>query len=91
MDVAFLRPETIIENSTEVELKSPLDLVNGDTVIAIGHPHGLKFTTTKGIISKVSRLFEGIRYVQTDAAINPGNSGGPLIDENGNIIGINTS
>ena len=90
MDVAFLRPQQIIEGAVHVELKSPSEMENGDSVIAIGHPHGLKFSTTKGIISKVSRFFEGIRYVQTDAAINPGNSGGPLIDEHGNIIGMNT-
>jgi serine protease Do len=90
MDVAFLRPELPIEDAIEVQLKSPKDFEKGTPVIAIGHPHGLKFTATQGIISKVNRLFSGLRYIQTDAAINPGNSGGPLIDEHGNIIGINT-
>ena len=90
MDVAFLRPETEYPECENIQLKSPSELKSGSEVIAIGHPHGLKFTTTRGIISKLSRLFGGVRYVQTDAAINPGNSGGPLIDVEGNVVGINT-
>lgn len=90
MDVAFLHPESKLSDAESVALKPPADISNGDTVTAIGHPHGLKFTTTQGIVSKVNRLFSGLKYVQTDAAINPGNSGGPLIDGEGNIIGINT-
>src|SRR5271170_4006648 len=65
----------------------------GQTVIAIGAPQGLDHTVTKGIISAVGRQPEVDRpmvYVQTDAPINPGNSGGPLIDRNGNLVGINT-
>jgi serine protease Do len=65
----------------------------GQTVIAIGAPEGLDHTVTKGIISAVGRQPEVDRpmvYVQTDAPINPGNSGGPLIDRNGNLVGINT-
>jgi serine protease Do len=65
----------------------------GQTVVAIGAPEGLDHTVTKGIISAVGRQPEVDRpmvYVQTDAPINPGNSGGPLIDRNGNLVGINT-
>lgn len=65
----------------------------GQTVIAIGAPQGLDHTVTKGIVSAVGRQPEADRpmvYVQTDAPINPGNSGGPLIDRDGNLIGINT-
>ena len=65
----------------------------GQTVVAIGAPEGLDHTVTKGIISAVGRQPEMDRpmvYVQTDAPINPGNSGGPLIDRNGNLIGIST-
>src|SRR6201996_4650441 len=64
----------------------------GQTVVAIGAPEGLDHTVTKGIISAVGRQPEVDRpmvYVQTDAPINPGNSGGPLIDLNGNLVGIN--
>src|SRR2546423_4718367 len=62
----------------------------GDEVIALGHPLGLSFTVTRGIVSARSREFDGKVFIQTDAAINPGNSGGPLLDQNGCVIGINT-
>ncbi len=65
----------------------------GQTVLAIGSPQGLDHTVTKGIVSAVGRqpdLERPMVYVQTDAPINPGNSGGPLIDRDGNLIGINT-
>jgi serine protease Do len=65
----------------------------GQTVLAIGSPEGLDHTVTKGIVSAVGRqpdLDRPMVYVQTDAPINPGNSGGPLIDRDGNLIGINT-
>jgi serine protease Do len=65
----------------------------GQTVVAIGAPEGLDHTVTKGIISAAGRQPEVDRpmvYVQTDAPINPGNSGGPLVDRNGNLVGINT-
>jgi S1-C subfamily serine protease len=68
----------------------------GEWAIAIGNPLGLDNTVTAGIISAVQRtnaLGEGQRvpYLQTDAAVNPGNSGGPLINERGQVIGINTA
>jgi serine protease Do len=65
----------------------------GQTVLAIGSPEGLEHTVTKGIVSALGRQPDRDRpmvYIQTDAPINPGNSGGPLIDRNGNLIGINT-
>jgi serine protease Do len=65
----------------------------GQTVLAIGAPQGLDHTVTRGIVSAVGRQPEVDRpmvYVQTDAPINPGNSGGPLVDRDGNLIGINT-
>ena len=68
----------------------------GETAIAIGNPLGLDNTVTAGIISAIQRtnaLGEGQRvpYLQTDAAVNPGNSGGPLINDRGQVIGINTA
>jgi S1-C subfamily serine protease len=68
----------------------------GQWAIAIGNPLGLDNTVTAGIISAVQRtnaVGEGQRvpYIQTDAAVNPGNSGGPLIDDRGQVIGINTA
>jgi serine protease Do len=63
---------------------------NGDTVIAIGHPYGLNYTATEGIVSRASRLSGDLEYIQIDAAINPGNSGGPLLNLKGEVAGINT-
>lgn len=70
----------------------------GQQVIAIGNPFGLSDTMTAGIISQIGRLLpnHGSGYsipnvIQTDAAINPGNSGGPLLNMNGQVIGINTA
>lgn len=61
----------------------------GDTVWTIGAPHGLSFSVTKGIASFVGRNVSGKAYVQADVAINPGNSGGPMINDSGEVIGIN--
>jgi serine protease Do len=65
-------------------------LKDGDEVIAIGHPYGLSYTATQGVISKVDRIRDGLRFIQIDAAINPGNSGGPLVDVEGRVIGVNS-
>jgi serine protease Do len=66
----------------------------GEWVIAIGSPFGLDYTITAGVVSAKGRGGMGANeiedYLQTDASINPGNSGGPLIDLDGNVLGINT-
>ncbi|MDB5418877.1 MAG: serine protease [Phenylobacterium sp.] len=71
------------------------DLQVGDLALAIGNPFGVGQTVTNGIISALNRTADpsgdaASSYIQTDAAINPGNSGGPLVDMNGDIIGINS-
>ncbi len=67
----------------------------GDWVLAIGSPFGLNETVTAGIVSAIGRNIVPLRqfesFIQTDAAINPGNSGGPLVNMNGEVIGINTA
>jgi serine protease Do len=63
---------------------------DGDTVVAIGHPYGLNYTATEGIVSRASRLQDDLEYIQIDAAINPGNSGGPLLNVEGRVVGVNT-
>lgn len=61
----------------------------GDRVLAMGHPLGLRFSSTIGNISNNHRKQDDFYYYQHDAALNPGNSGGPLIDDKGRIIGVN--
>ena len=72
------------------------DLMIGETVIAIGNPFGFSHTVTTGVISALNRSFRTNDtiyhdFIQTDASINPGNSGGPLLNINGDLIGINTA
>ncbi|MCK5914297.1 MAG: trypsin-like peptidase domain-containing protein, partial [Desulfuromusa sp.] len=72
------------------------DLMLGETIIAIGNPLGLGHSITTGIISSLKRRIQldqsnSSVFIQTDALINPGNSGGPLININGELIGINTA
>lgn len=72
------------------------DLLIGETVIAIGNPFGFSNTVTTGVISATNRSFRSNDrvfhdFIQTDASINPGNSGGPLLNINGELIGINTA
>jgi len=72
------------------------DLMIGETVIAIGNPFGLSHTVTSGVISALNRMVRAKNrtyedFIQIDAQINPGNSGGPLLNVNGELIGINTA
>ena len=92
-DLAVLRlegakdlPAATLGNSDEMEV--------GDWVLAIGCPFGLEQTVSAGIISGKGRELESNnhdQFLQTDAAINPGNSGGPLVNLDGQVIGINTA
>ncbi len=88
-DLAFLQAPSGIE-MPEIRLGQYEQMKDGDAVVAIGHPYGLNYTATQGVISKVDRIREGLKYIQIDAAINPGNSGGPLVNMSGEIIGVNS-
>jgi serine protease Do len=72
------------------------DIMVGESVIAIGNPFGFSHTVTTGVVSAVNRSIKTDErvfheFIQTDASINPGNSGGPLLNINGELIGINTA
>lgn len=100
-DIAVVKVDLPASELTVVPLGDSDALKVGQIVIAIGSPFGLDSTMTTGIVSGLSRsLPTGAsangRYqvpdvIQTDAAINPGNSGGPLLDLNGQVIGVNTA
>ncbi len=87
IDVDHALPTAKLGNSDGMQV--------GDWVLAVGSPFGLQATVTAGIVSAKGRNIVPNRqfqsFIQTDAAINPGNSGGPLVDMDGDVIGINTA
>ena len=87
IDVALLKIEGSFE---ELELGNSNNIQIGERVIAIGNPYGLQFSATSGSVSQVHRQGQNgfDAYVQIDAPINPGNSGGPLINKEGEVIGM---
>jgi serine protease Do len=90
-DIAVLKIDA--RGLPAVKLGDPRSIRVGEWVLAIGSPFGLENTVTAGIVSATSRsLPDGIYvpFIQTDAAVNPGNSGGPLLNMNGEVIGINS-
>ena len=94
-DLAVLRIDTRGERLPTIAIDAADDPEVGDLVLAIGDPFGVGQTVTNGIVSALARSDVGITdysfFIQTDAAINPGNSGGPLVDMDGDMIGVNTA
>ncbi|CAN1209317.1 HhoA/HhoB/HtrA family serine endopeptidase [Tumidithrix helvetica PCC 7403] len=94
-DVAVVKVSA--DNLPVVSLGSSQNLQPGEWAIAIGNPLGLDNTVTAGIISALGRssgqigVDKRVNFIQTDAAINPGNSGGPLLNQQGEVIGVNTA
>ena len=95
-DIAIIKIEAT--KLPEVSMGKSEQLIPGQWAIAIGNPLGLDNTVTVGIISAIGRTSsqvgipdKRVRFIQTDAAINPGNSGGPLLNDQGEVIGINTA
>lgn len=92
-DIAVL--EIVGRDLPAVTLGDSSQLEVGQWVVAIGNPFGLSHSLTVGVISALGRNSLGISdyedFIQTDAAINPGNSGGPLVNLDGEVIGINTA
>ena len=90
-DIAVLKISAD-ENLNPINIADSDNLKIGDKVLAIGNPYGIGISVSNGIVSATGRDYGNpyLQLIQTDAAINPGNSGGALINENGNLIGINS-
>jgi serine protease Do len=92
-DLAVIKIEG--KNLKAAKMGDSENLRQGQWAIAIGNPFGLTHTVSVGVVSAIGRSGVGIanyeNFIQTDAAINPGNSGGPLVNIDGEIIGINTA
>jgi len=92
-DVAVLKIDAT--NLTPIVVGNSAKLQIGDQVLAIGNPYGVGQTVTMGIVSAMGRANMGIEeyedFIQTDASINPGNSGGALVNDRGELVGINTA
>src|SRR4051812_38372478 len=95
-DIAVLKVKA--SGLPAIPLGRSSDLMIGETVIAIGNPFGLSNTVTTGVLSAAGRTVPSERgerlftdFLQTDASINPGNSGGPLVNIQGDVIGINSA
>ena len=96
-DLAVLKLDTESLNLPHVKLGSSANLESGQTVMALGSPHGLERSVSLGIVSVTDRYLQDRgemvspynTWIQTDAAINPGNSGGPLVNLKGEVVGVN--
>jgi serine protease Do len=90
-DLALLKVDAV--HLPTASLRSDVRVHQGELVFAIGAPEGLRNTVTMGVVSSLARQLDPDKpmvYIQTDAPLNPGNSGGPLVDIDGDVIGINT-
>jgi serine protease Do len=91
IDLALLKADNV--NLPALSLAPYRNVRQGEFVLAFGSPEGLRNTVTIGVVSSVARQTDPdspMVYIQTDAPINPGNSGGPLVNVDGEVIGINT-
>lgn len=89
-DLAFLSGPKDAEGLPDIHLGLEKPMRERDVVTAIGHPFGLKFSLKSGIVSNTAEVMNGIPYLHIDAALNPGNSGGPLVNDAGEVVGVNT-
>lgn len=94
LDIAVIKvkPDKKIQPA---KLGTSGDIMLGETVIAMGNPYGLESSLTTGVVSNINRIISNeeqfSRFIQVDAPINPGNSGGPLVNLDGEVIGINSA
>jgi serine protease Do len=96
-DLAVLKARGAVSNLPTLHLGTSADLLIGETVVAIGNPFGLSNTVTAGVLSALGRSVPGENqrvysdFLQIDAPINPGNSGGPVVNIQGDMIGVATA
>eukprot|EP00581_Thalassiosira_minuscula_P016197 CAMPEP_0183731376 /NCGR_PEP_ID=MMETSP0737-20130205/35244_1 /TAXON_ID=385413 /ORGANISM="Thalassiosira miniscula, Strain CCMP1093" /LENGTH=530 /DNA_ID=CAMNT_0025964089 /DNA_START=371 /DNA_END=1963 /DNA_ORIENTATION=- len=96
LDVAVLKLSNPLPSLKALPYGSSSNLLVGQSLVAIGNPFGLDRTLSSGVVSALGRSITGVagndikNCIQTDAAINPGNSGGPLLNLNGEVVGVNT-
>jgi S1-C subfamily serine protease len=97
-DLAVLKPAVIPDDLAAATLSGSGQLRVGDDVVAVGNPFGILDSVSAGVVSGLGRSFKEPQtgetlknLIQFDAAVNPGNSGGPLLDRNGEVVGIVTA
>jgi S1-C subfamily serine protease len=90
LDLAVVQAATQSQTFFDLNSRIARDYKEGEEVLGVGHPVGLTFTCTRGIISQCERRLDKDVFVQTDIATNPGNSGGPLLDSSGKLVGLHT-
>jgi S1-C subfamily serine protease len=97
-DLAVLQAQKIPDDLIAATMRSTADLATGDQVVAVGYPFGIGPSASAGIVSGLKRVFrspDGVKpvrnLIQFDAAANPGNSGGPLVNMDGEVLGIVTA
>jgi len=97
-DLAVLQAKTIPDDLAPANLGSTRDLAPGDRVVAVGFPFGIGPSVSAGVVSGIYREYRSpeskrllTNLIQFDAAVNPGNSGGPLVNANGEVVGIVTA
>ena len=96
-DIAVIKVDSQVTTLQPIVLGTSFDLTVGEPVAAMGNPFGLSDTLTVGIVSSLERTLTAaenyviIDIIQIDAAVNPGNSGGPLVNLNGQVVGVNTA
>lgn len=90
LDVALVKVDTVPSDAVVLPMGNSETLQVGDTVIETGHPFDIDWSVSKGIISAIHRTREDTNMdsFQYDAATNPGNSGGPIVDDQGDVVGI---
>jgi len=86
LDLALLHLPSPLSKAAVIGRSDALGV--GDEVMAVGSPRKMYFSVSRGMVSFPNRFLDGVEYIQTDLPINVGNSGGPLVDDEGNVVGI---